>query len=1490
VRILGRVVAPAVFAAVLVLAAPASAAPPANDLFASAELVTGSSASISATNAEATKETGEPNHRSYSGGRSLWYRWVAPDDGTVTIDGSASSSFTAVAAYTGLTVDGLTAIGATTDYRSVNRVRFSAVAGRTYYVAADTLYGGVATVELTLELSDPPANDPFASPEILTGTSASGTGDTSAATREAGEPRPGYSYGAGSVWYEWTAPASGGVVLDTAGSNFNTAVGVYTGDDVAGLVQVAASSSSYGQAKTSFSAVAGTTYRIQVDGYYSYDLGAVKLALSFHEAPPNDMFSAATALPGEPIVTAGGSTAGAGAEPGEPSHQSYTSASHSVWYAWTAPKDGSLTLKGSASFQVVLAVYTGESVAQLTRVVNQPQDWNGGSEQIRVRVHAGVTYRIAVDAYASYYHYGTNIGGEFGLSLELIDSPDNDDFADAETIVGLDAEVAGSNVGATQEPCEPVHDDNYYDPSVWYEWTAPASGGVTLDMTGSEFNTVLGIYTGDSLCDLVRVPTTRTSPANVPAKRRFRAAAGVTYRIAVDGARARWGNFKLSFDYTPPPPNDMFAAAELLTGSSAQTTGNNIGATGEDGEPNPGGTAGASVWYSWTAPKDGLAQIALSKTDFAAEVAVYTGDSVGTLASIRTTYYGYYSKPAFRATAGTTYRIAIHGGMLPSRGEFALALEQFDPPPNDDFEDAIELIGKTTSADGTTAAASREEGEPNHVSAYSYYNDYPASVWYTWTAPATGRVTLNRSSVESSHVIAVYTGDAVNSLTRIAGNYYGALTFQAQAGTKYRLAVSGTPSSTYSKFNLTLDAQPPPNDDLADAEILSGADTATTGSNRNATAETGEPQHGAGTYSARSSVWYRWTAPADGTASVDLGGTDFTPLLAIYTGSSIDSLSRVSTFGSDWRRGFEVTKGTTYLIAVDGAYEYSTGSIKLALAFRDPPPNDDFSDAIELSGATASADGTTANAGLEPNEPRHNNYSYYDEYPASVWYSWTAPVTGKVSITRSSAGASHVTAVYTGDSLDSLTRIAGDYYGNGATSFRAQAGTTYRIAVAGYVSSTAGAFTLEVEQNPPPNDDFANAEELTGTGADVTGSNRNGGAEPSEPPHGDYGYGYGPNASVWYRWTAPDDGSAAVDVSGSEFSAVVGVYTGSQVASLTRVTTQGPASRRVFKAVAGTTYYLAVDGYSWGTTGKIKLALDLYGTPQNDGFANAEELTGSFASAAGSTLGATREPGEPWHYSYASSPSVWYRWTAPHTASVDFAVQGYDFPAGITLYSGKSLDSLSRITGGYGFASFTAQEGSTYYIAVDGYYSDAAGAFTLSVSQPWWDDPGGGQQEQEQEQQQQQHYDPPREQQQQPEQSRYSDTAPPAYQQQPPAWTPPADAPLWLSATFPDQKLAPFLSNGLVGTAGCSKSCQLDVVATLDKATAKKAGLRGAKLTSFRASVMVRATTITPLQIRVPKALRAKLRGVKSVPLTVQVTATAGSEAETRTFRVRVKR
>ena len=73
-----------------------------------------------------------------------------------------------------------------------------------------------------------PANDLFVNRILITGTNSAVTVNSVGATRENGEPYHAGSGGA-SVWWSWTAPTNGTVTISTAGSSFDTVIGVYSG-------------------------------------------------------------------------------------------------------------------------------------------------------------------------------------------------------------------------------------------------------------------------------------------------------------------------------------------------------------------------------------------------------------------------------------------------------------------------------------------------------------------------------------------------------------------------------------------------------------------------------------------------------------------------------------------------------------------------------------------------------------------------------------------------------------------------------------------------------------------------------------------------------------------------------------------------------------------------------------------------------------------------------------------------------------------------------------------------------------------------------------------------------------------------------------------------------------------------------------------------------------------------------------------------------------
>lgn len=123
----------------------------ANDKFASATTLAGSSFTVTGTNVGATAEVGEPRHAGQRGGKSVWWSWTATSSGTLTVSTRGSAFDTLLGIYTGSVVTSLTRVGSNDDEsRSVrtSRVALSVVAGRVYRLAVDGYQGAQGGIQL----------------------------------------------------------------------------------------------------------------------------------------------------------------------------------------------------------------------------------------------------------------------------------------------------------------------------------------------------------------------------------------------------------------------------------------------------------------------------------------------------------------------------------------------------------------------------------------------------------------------------------------------------------------------------------------------------------------------------------------------------------------------------------------------------------------------------------------------------------------------------------------------------------------------------------------------------------------------------------------------------------------------------------------------------------------------------------------------------------------------------------------------------------------------------------------------------------------------------------------------------------------------------------------------------------------------------------------------------------------------------------------------
>jgi len=110
-------------------------------------------------------------------------------------------------------------------------------------------------------------------------------------------------------------------------------------------------------------------------------------------------------------------------------------------------------------------------------------------------------------------------------------------FGNAPFVQTVGGVFRGETFGTNKQPGEPDHAGNLGGASVWFKWRAIGSGPVRITTRGSDFDTLLAVYRGPRVDNLVPVASNDDTPTvdALWSRVRFNAVDGVTYRIAIDG-------------------------------------------------------------------------------------------------------------------------------------------------------------------------------------------------------------------------------------------------------------------------------------------------------------------------------------------------------------------------------------------------------------------------------------------------------------------------------------------------------------------------------------------------------------------------------------------------------------------------------------------------------------------------------------------------------------------------------------------------------------------------------------------------------------------------------------------------------------------------------------------------------------------------------------------------------------------------------------------
>lgn len=527
------------------------AAPPSNDNKANAQVLTGDTASVTTSNVEATKETGE------SAERTLWWRWTAPANGRLLLDCVGSA-----ATYLKIDVFLSDGSGNTTGFIAGTNTSGSSTpslspavsAGTTYFIRTGSSSTGLArtgSVLLGLSLNRGSvigtlpiahaatiANDSFAQRITLSGNVVAALGYTGSATNEAGEPS---SSGYRTLWWQYRPSQNGRLTISSTNSDHDyPKIAAYLGSTINNLRIVRAHGALSG-ASVSFPVTGGVDYMISYGTTSSSEYGTAVLNLSLSTqtdvssllTPPatmaNDSYAQRVTLTGD-TVGAIAYNASATTETGEPS----LAGLQTFWWVYRPSANGilNITTAGSDITYPVISVYLGPSLSEL-KAVTYSASFDGAATSLPVT--AGAEYLIAFGTTSSFSSssgslvLGVSLNKNTPMNALYTPVPatmQNDAFANRVQLTGRNVSAIGYTLGATREAQEP--DTGYR--TVWFSWTANASGQAFVDFTGTSLSGLSGdVLTGNSLGALTAVPLIPGGANQV----QFTAISGTVYHLAL---------------------------------------------------------------------------------------------------------------------------------------------------------------------------------------------------------------------------------------------------------------------------------------------------------------------------------------------------------------------------------------------------------------------------------------------------------------------------------------------------------------------------------------------------------------------------------------------------------------------------------------------------------------------------------------------------------------------------------------------------------------------------------------------------------------------------------------------------------------------------------------------------------------------------------------------------------------------------------------------
>ena len=880
------------------------------------------------------------------------------------------------------------------------------------------------------------------------------------------------------------------------------------------------------------------------------------------------------------------------------------------------------------------------------------------------------------------------------FSLEQVDRPANDNFADAEVIAALPFSDSVDVTNATKEPGEPSYCGSGPEgQSLWYSFTPVTNSVVGADMEGSSFpNGNLTIFraTGPGFEGLAFVGNGCFGRSLT-----FNAQAGTTYYIQAERSSTSSGELHLNLQEIPAPANDNFADAEVIASLPFSATADTTGATTETGEPQGCGFfAFRSVWYSFTPTENMVIRVSTTQGTVSGVVSLFlaSGPAISDLTSLACTF----SNTNVQVEAGKTYYLRVDTFGEPA-GAVQFSLEQILPPANDNFADAVAITSLPFNASVDNTNATIEPGEPQACSSLF------RSAWYSFVPTENMALRVGVNSPFGGIVnVFLASGPAISDLTSLTCAFSGRpVNFQVEAGKTYYLQVDSFGQGDVLQISLE-QILPPANDDFADAAAITSLPFAATVDNTDATTESGEPQVCGSHFR---TVWYSFTATENMSVRVDMAGSAVQTGVGLYvaSGPAISDLTSLTcSFGST---NFQVEAGKTYYLQVDTFGESGVLQVSLEQIF--PPANDDFASADAINALPFNITVDNTDATIEPGEDTGCASQF-----RSLWYSFSPTENIQVRMNTFGSTAPGNISIYlaSGPSISDLTFLTCTT-GASSAKLMLEAGNTYYLRVDSY--GQAGDIQVNLEELvPPANDNFASAEVVATLPFSTTVDISDATIQPDEPQNC-----YSMDSTVWYSFAPTETMVLRADVLGSSISGNVNIYasSGTGFSDLQFVNCSGPTDSPSFVAEAGQTYYFQV-GSAFGESGTVTVNLRQAIAPANDNFASAEAIASLPFGATIDITDATNEPDEPQFCNFMPD-TVWYSFTATETKKLVIDTANSSISANVNVYhaTGPGFADLQFVQcSAFGASAFLAEAGETYYFQAGGLGQAGSIQFNLS--------------------------------------------------------------------------------------------------------------------------------------------------------------------------------